>query len=224
MMAAVSVFAAMLAERKAHAMAPPPRIGRGGNGRGHHCFLLGTHIRTPAGEVRIENLAIGDLVTTLDGTPRPIKGIAHWSCPTAAAERWPGETLPIKVARSALGPSVPHTDLFLSAHHAIYIDGLLVPVRNLVNGHSIAHVSAVESGTVEYFHIELDRHEVIFSEGAPTESMVGDALFARKLPAYRGGVVLSRLRSAVSPWIDVRRPGDAIWERLAERAENQTAP
>ena len=63
---------------------------------------------------------------------------------------------------------------------------------------------------------------MIFAEGAPTETMVGDALFARKLSIHRSGVVLSRLRSAVSPWIDVRRPGDGIWERLAERAESQT--
>jgi hypothetical protein len=153
--------------------------------------------------------------------------------------------LPIKVARSALGPLVPHTDLFLSPFHSIYLDGLLVPVRNLVNGRSIVHCSSVDCNTIEYFHIELTGHDVIFGEGAPTETLLdaegyedfddipADAhfprsidrptLFAPRVPANRSAVLRSRLRSAVSPWIDRRKPGDAIWERLAERAETQVA-
>lgn len=217
-LAAVTIFGAMLAERKAHAMARPPRGGQSG---GHQCFLRGTRILTPIGEVKVEELAVGDLVTTLDGTAKPIKGIGRWSYPSRSAERWPGEVLPIKVARSALGPSVPHADLYLSACHSIYIDGLLVPVRNLVNGRSIVHCSAVESDTVEYFHIELAAHDVIFSEGAPTESLLVDALFAPRLRDNRSSVFISRLRSAVSPWVDVRRPGDEIWERLAQSAESR---
>jgi hypothetical protein len=214
LLAAVSVLGAMLAEGTAHAMGRPPRYGQ-------RCFLRGTRILTPTGEVKVEDLAVGDLVSTLDGTAKPVKGIGRWSYPSGSAERWPGEVLPIKVARAALGPSVPHTDLYLSARHSIYIDGLLVPVRNLVNGRSIVHCSAVECDTVEYFHIELAVHDVIFSEGAPTETMLGDALFAPKLRANRSGVILSRLRSAVSPWVDVRRPGDGIWQRLAQRAESR---
>jgi hypothetical protein len=158
--------------------------------------------------------------------------------------------LPIKVARSALGPSVPHTDLFLSSWHSVYIDGLLVPVRNLVNGRSIVHCSSVASDTIEYFHVELERHDVIFAEGAPTETLLAasaagydefDGLpdddagahspgsidqprpFAPVMPANRSDVIRSRLRSAVSPWIDRRQPGDVIWQRLAERAETQIA-
>jgi hypothetical protein len=219
LLAAVSVLGAMLAERKAHAMARPPR---GGHHGGRRCFLRGTRILTPTGEVKVEELAVGDLVTTLDGTAKPIEGIGRWSYPSGSAERWPGEVLPIKVARSALGPSVPHTDLFLSASHALYIDGLLVPVRNLVNGSTIAHCSTVDCDTIEYFHIELAAHDVVFSEGAATETLWADAPFARKFPANRSGVILSRLRSAVSPWVDVRRPGDGIWERLARRAESRS--
>jgi hypothetical protein len=212
----------MLAERQAHGMARPPSRQDGGGG-GPSCFLRGTRILTPTGEVKVEELAIGDLVATLDGTAKPIKAIGRWSYPSGSAERWPGEVLPIKVARSALGALVPHTDLYLSSHHSVYIDGLLVPVRNLVNGRSIVHCSAVEGETVEYFHIELPAHDVIFSEGAATESLRVDAPFARKLPANRSGVILSRLRNAVSPWVDVRRPGDDIWERLAQRAESRSA-
>ena len=247
LVAAAAVFAAMVAAHKAHAFARPPRQGQGGGGKS--CFLRGTHILTPQGEVKVEDLSVGCLVTTVDGTAKPIKWIGRWSYAGTTVERWPGELLPIKVARSALGPLVPHTDLFLSAFHSVYTDGLLVPVRNLVNGRNIVHCSSVDSHTIEYFHVELTSHDVIFSEGAPTETLLAtgttsfedfdnlpddmsvnpprsaDQLrpFAPRVPANRSAVIRSRLRSAVSPWIDRRQPGDAIWERLAERAETQIA-
>jgi Hint domain len=246
LVAAAAVFAAMVAAQKALAMARPPHHGdrRGG---GNSCFLRGTRILTPKGEVKVEDLAVGDLVSTIDGTAKPIKWIGRWSYASTSTERWPGDVLPIKVARSALEPLVPHTDLFLSSFHSIYMDGLLVPVRNLVNGRSIVHCSSVDSDTIEYFHIELTRHDVIFSEGATTETLLAAASyddfdnlpvdpgaypatnigqlrpFAPRVPPNRSAVIRSRLRSAVSPWIDRRQPGDVIWERLAERAETQIA-
>jgi Hint domain len=241
--AAVPVFVAMVAAHKAMAMALPPTKER----RSPSCFLRGTRILTPKGEVKVEDLTVGDLVTTIDGTAKAIQWIGSWTLPNTAAERWPGEMLPIKVSRSALDQSIPHTDLFLSPFHSVYIDGLLVPVRNLVNGRSIVHCGALASDTIEYFHVELIRHDVIFSEGAPTETLFVDAScdevrslpdrrcavptknvhqlepFAPRLPVNRSAVIRSRLRSAMSPWVDRREPGDLIWERLAERAETQIA-
>ena len=241
--AAAAVFATMVASQKANAFARPPwhDDDRGHGGGGHRCFLRGTHILTPQGEVKVEDLAVGDLVITFDQTAKPIKWIGRRSFASTSVERWPGEFLPIKVARSALGPMMPHTDLFVSALHAMYMDGILVPVRNLVNGRSIAHCSSVETDSIDYFHIELAGHDVIFAEGAPTETLLAagsegfDNLrhgtntsvdrvpFAPTLPANPSAVFRSRLRSAVSPVIDVRQPGDALWEQLAERAEKQLA-
>ena len=156
LVAAAAIFAAMVAAQKANALARPPRDGNRGRD-GHSCFLRGTHILTPKGDVKVEDLAVGDLVCTIDGTAKPIKWIGSWTYSSTSAERWPGEVLPIKVARSALEPLVPHSDLFLSAFHSIYTDGLLVPVRNLVNGRSIVHCSSVNSDTIEYFHVELTK-------------------------------------------------------------------
>lgn len=247
LLAAAAVFAAMVAAHKAHAFARPPRRGTGHHGGrgGHSCFLRGTRILTPQGEVKVEDLAVGDLVTAFDGTAKPVKSIGRRSYANTSVERWPGELLPIKIARSALGPLVPHTDLFVSAFHSVFFDGLLIPARNLVNGRSIVHCSSVEAESIEYFHVELIGHDVIFSEGAPTETLLVtgtksysgfdnlpddtvtpttvDRLmpFAPRIQANRSAVICSRLRSAVSPLIDVRQPSDAIWERLAERAEIQ---
>jgi len=234
LVAAAAVFAAMVSTRKAHAFSRPPWEGHpGGN-----CVLRGTHVLTPNGEIRVEDLAIGDHITTVDGTAKPIKWIGRRS-----SDRISRDTLPIKIARSALGHLVPHADLFVSPLHAFYIDGILVPARNLVNGRSIVQCSPADFDTVDYFHIELDGHDVMLTEGAPTETLLPDGnrafdnwtegvefsgdtqpvQYAPRLPANGGAVIRSRLRSAVSPLIDIRQPGDGVWERIAERAETQIA-
>jgi hypothetical protein len=52
-----------------------------------------------------------------------------------------------------------------------------VPVRYLDNGISIAR--ALGSRIVEYFHVELDRHDVLFVEGLPAESYLDTGNRAR---------------------------------------------
>src|SRR6202012_4719209 len=61
---------------------------------------------------------------------------------------------------------------YVSPEHAMFIDGMLIPAGCLVNGVSILKVAGIEE--VEYFHLEFDRHVVIFAEGAPAESFVDD--------------------------------------------------
>jgi hypothetical protein len=241
LVAAAAILAAMVTAKKAHAFARPPRWPGRDNGGGPSCFLRGTHILTPRGEIKVEELSVGDLVSTFDGSAEPIIWIGRRSYPGTRSERWPGEVWPIKVSASALGHSVPHSDLYLSPMHAIFLDGLLIPVQNLVNGRTITHCNSIDAETIEYFHIELANHDVIFSEGAPTETLLTsqsgktesfDASpdiaapqsaelrpYAPRVLANRRAVLKSRLRSAASPLIDIREPGDAAWERLAERAD-----
>jgi len=217
----------------------PSWIGKGGRRVGGKCFLIGTRIRTPSGEVPVESLAVGDLVETVSGRAKPITWIGNRRFERQANERWPVEVLPVRIARSALGPESPQSDLYLSDAHALYLDGLLVPVRQLINGRSIARC-AVEADIIEYFHIEVAGHDVIFAEGAPAETLRGRSEldfdnatdrvetssvtpFAAITPYRTRDVLRSRLRTAMSPIIDRRRPVDLVWERLAERAEQLAA-
>jgi hypothetical protein len=57
--------------------------------------------------------------------------------------------------------------LFLSPDHAVFVDDVLIPVRHLINGISIARVP---TEAITYYHLELPRHDVVLAEGMPAES------------------------------------------------------
>src|SRR3954463_14161503 len=99
--------------------------GNGGGGGGH-CFLRGTRILTPQGEVCIEDLRTGDLVETVRGEAMPIKWIGRNTFKKSGSS-WPESIVPIRVSRFAIEAQTPHTDLYLSPGHALFIDGLLMP-------------------------------------------------------------------------------------------------
>ena len=74
------------------------------------------------------------------------------------------------ISRFALDERTPHRDLYLSPNHAVYIDGVLVPAKYLVNGRSIAQCAPEGAAIIEYLHIELFAHDVIYAEGATAET------------------------------------------------------
>jgi hypothetical protein len=133
------------------------------------CYCRGTRVLTPDGEVAVEDLAIGDKVVTLTGEARPIRWIGRraYDGRFIAGKR---EVLPICITAGALAEGVPSRDLWLSPAHSLYIDGVLVLSEHLVNGATILQAEEVEE--VEYFHIELDTHDVIFADGAAAETFV----------------------------------------------------
>lgn len=146
----------------------------GGNGGGAHCFLHGTSIMTPAGEVPIEDLQIGDLVETVRGEARPVKWIGRQIFRRSGLS-WHASVMPVRIARHALDGQTPRRDLYLSPNHALFIDGVLIRVKELVNGSSIAPALPSDVETIEYFNIVLDAHEVVLAEGAPAETYLLDA-------------------------------------------------
>ena len=210
-----------------------------GEGCESQCFLKGTMIRTADGDRKIEDLAAGDLLPGFFGGIRPIQWIAHYPFkkgdPTKA---WVSDVLPVRVARSALGPRIPNADLYITRAHALLIDGVLVPVCTLINGTTIAIYDGSGLDELEYFHIKLERHDVIYAEGAPCETLlnvdenaVNFAEYLRHfghprtreapcapLLSYNGGrsEIKSRLRSAMSPWIDRRQKLDIIRDELED--------
>ena len=135
------------------------------------CFAAGTLIATPDGETTVETLAIGDLLLTQDGRTVPVKWIGQQTVhkiftPVVSFE-------PVRVSAGALGDGLPHTDLVLTAGHALIIDDFAINAGALVNGTTITfEPSAALPDRVTYYHIETETHDVIRANGVPAETFV----------------------------------------------------
>lgn len=135
------------------------------------CFAAGTLIATPTGEVAVETLQTGDLILTAAGDPEPVRWLARQTVMTRfrPAER----LLPVRFAAGALGHGLPHSDLTVTADHALLIDGILCHAGALVNGTSITRVPLAELGdSFTVYHIETAAHEIILANGAATETFI----------------------------------------------------
>jgi Hint domain len=135
------------------------------------CYCPGTLIKTAGGEKRVEELKIGDKVLTASGAARPIKWIGRRSY-GGRFVMGRKDILPVCIKACALDDNVPKRDLWISPHHAMYFDGVLIEAKDLVNGVSIVQAERVDK--LEYFHVELDTHDVIIAEGALAESYLDD--------------------------------------------------
>lgn len=133
------------------------------------CFVAGTLIRLPGGEVAVEEIAVGDLVETMDHGPQPVRWTGR------RRVRGGGDFAPVRIEAGALGNK---RALFVSPQHRMLMTGLraellfgegeiLVAARHLVG---LAGVVVAPVEWVDYVHLLFDRHEVIFAEGAATES------------------------------------------------------
>jgi Hint domain len=212
---------------------------------GLRCFLRGTQIWTPSGEMRIEDLRVNDLVVTSSGEAKAIQWVWGRRFERHAGQEWAEEIAPIRVARSALGPNTPHRDLYLSRYHCLYLDGVLIPAVDLINNLTIARSGVEHLREIEYFHIKVERHSVIYAEGAACETLqaitavnsdsvefeeyrrlyrepsLPDEPVAPVL-GYNGGKarLRGRIRSVVSHVIDVRSKLEIVRDDLRDRAQN----
>ena len=151
------------------------------------CFAAGTHILTEFGEIKVEDLRVDDLVRTVLGeTAAPIIWIGRRDVDCARHPQ-PRKVWPVRVATGAFGPGRPHTDLFLSPDHALYVNEVLIPVKHLINGSTIVQVPV---GRVTYYHLELPQHDVVLAEGLLAETFLdmkdGSSYANRPGPAVSG--------------------------------------
>ncbi len=133
------------------------------------CYSAGTRILTVRGEVAVEELQAGDLVATFAGTGAPLKPIRWLGHRRVDLSRHPDpeNTHPIRFRAGALGEGCPHCDLVVSPGHRIRVDDVLVTALELINGASIVQESPDE---VEYWHVELDGHDLVLADGVQAET------------------------------------------------------
>ena len=205
-----------------------------------NCFLKGTAIRTAdGGDRKVEDLTIGDLLPTMFGGTRAIQWLGRYPIwKSDRAKPWVKDALPVWIARSAIAPGVPHAAFCVTATHALFIDGVLVPAGLLINGSTIKRYEAGEYDELEFFNVKLESHDVIYAEGAPVETLLNvdesavnfaeyfrmyGAPKTEEIPcvprSYIGGrgELKSRFRSAISPWFDRRDKFDLIRDRFEEQ-------
>lgn len=155
------------------------------------CFAGGTMIATERGQAAIEDLKIGDLVRTQHHGMQPIRWIGRRKISAELMAAQP-RLRPIRISARALGQGLPRQDLLVSPQHRILIDSpiaqrmfgareILIAAKKLIGLPGIAPVEATEA--VTYFHILFDRHEVIFGNGAPSESLYTGPEALRAIPA-----------------------------------------
>lgn len=134
------------------------------------CFTTGTRIATPAGARPVEDLAPGDLVLTRDNGLQPIR----WAGQRTVAAR--GKFAPVRFKPGVLTGA--ERDLVVSPQHRMLFRGhraellfgereVLVPAISLIDGQQVLRD---HGGTVTYHHLLFDRHEIIYANGAASES------------------------------------------------------
>lgn len=167
------------------------------------CFARGTDILTDLGPRRIETLRVGDLVLTRDNGLQPLRWI---SASKVSQDRRRGNSQldPVAIAPDAFAPGVPNKTLRVSPQHRLLMEGpqvnlllaqdaALASAKSLVNGDSIYECGA-EVADLEYWHIVLDQHEIVFANGCPAETL------------HFGDVALSTLTKAQMEELDAIFP------------------
>ncbi|MGE0419199.1 MAG: Hint domain-containing protein, partial [Acetobacteraceae bacterium] len=187
--------------------------GAGGSGAaGLLCNVRGTRIATPSGHVPVEALNVGDAVLTLRGEARPITWIGVGRVLATRGRR--GPATPVIVRRGALGDNVPYQELRVTKGHALFLQGVLIPVECLVNHRSILWDDHAQE--VAVYHVELATHDVLIANGVAAESYRDDGnrwLFSN------GSDRLARPRA--EPCAPVLTGGplvDRLWSSFLERA------
>lgn len=143
------------------------------------CFGPDTRIVTLQGELRAADLAVGDKVLTLDSGYQPIRWIGRRTLSARDLALSP-KLRPIRIRAGALGKGMPESDLIVSPQHRVLVRGP-VPERMfgareiLAAAKQLLELDGIEVAQdltqIDYIHFLFDKHEIVWSNGAPTESL-----------------------------------------------------
>lgn len=144
------------------------------------CFTPGTQIATQRGELPVQMLTVGDKVITRDNGIQTIRWVGKSQMYLQDFQTEP-HLLPVFIRQGALGKGLPERDMMVSPNHRVLVANertslrfaekeVLVAAKHLVS----QGVNTVQSSGTTYIHFMCDRHEVVLSDGAWTESFQPD--------------------------------------------------
>jgi len=154
------------------------------------CFSKGCLIETDQGQVAVESLRVGDMVKTQDHGMQPIRWIAGR---TVAAT---GNMAPIVFSKGAIGNTdilevSPEHRMLVSDSRAEMLFGqeqVLIAAKHLLGGD---RVYRRVGGDVTYYHFMFDQHEIVFSQGVPSESFLPGQAAMRGLDSQSRDEILA---------------------------------
>lgn len=143
------------------------------------CFSSETTVQSERGDIKVIDLVTGDRVLTRDRGMQDLRLIVSRTLSSTQLEKNP-KLRPIRITAGALGQGLPKRDLLVSRQHRMLVsskiamrlfgvEDVLVSAVSLTALPGIFVDEAVAE--VTYVHLLFGRHEVIFAEGAPTESL-----------------------------------------------------
>lgn len=188
------------------------------------CYVKGTMIACPDGERAIETLRAGEFVLTRSGDSHRVKWIGHRFLDLIRNPN-PDRLRPVVIRAGAVADNIPARDLRVSQDHAIFLDGCLIPARQLVNGATIYVDVTLEA--VDYYHLELDAHAILIADGLPAESYLdtGNRGFFANAgvpllhPATMNDVdPPTREAGSCEPFVCDEARVRPVWQKLADRA------
>ncbi len=181
---------------------------------GPPCFTPGTLIECASGPRPVEELRPGALVLTADDGLRPLVAVHRRRLSGAEIAARP-RLGPVCIAAGALGEGLPRRDLAVSPQHRMLISSpvaermfgsreILAPACQLVGLPGIARPGA--PGGVDYIHLLLDHHAVIFAEAAPTESLFLGRVAGQELPRHEIARLMRHLPDLLARPMEPARP------------------
>ncbi|KRW94575.1 hemolysin [Paracoccus sp. MKU1] len=153
------------------------------------CFVAGTLIETEGGFIPVEALKAGDLVVTRDNGLQPIRWIGSVRLNAARLQAQP-KLRAIRIKAGVLGPNTPSSDLLVSPQHRVLVRSKIAmrmfgAMEVLVAAKQLLQIDGVDIAEdlaeIEYFHLLFERHEVVNSNGAASESLYTGAQALKSL-------------------------------------------
>lgn len=163
------------------------------------CFAEGTLLLTKDGYRPVEHLVEGDFLILADGRSDKIRWIGCSVLDEEALDLQPNMR-PIRLRKDCLAKGYPFADLVVSPQHRIWVNGHairemtdgiggLIAAKHLVGDNGVEVARDIRS--VRYYHVLMDNHEVLWSNGLPTESLlIGKHLCGHLAPALRRDIIL----------------------------------
>jgi len=194
------------------------------------CYVAGTQIKTPTGNVAVEDLIVGDRVLSEDSSAKEILFVAAQFFDAVSINSFP-KLRPVTIPKNSVAPSEPREDLLVSPRHRILIRD---PELQVLFGLDAAFVAARDfpaarpgpASATTYVHLLCETHTVIRANGCESETLFpGDiallSLSAQDREAVRAVLDEGNSQKTAYPCLTAQEA--AVWRSAIHNREKRTA-